>query len=85
MIFLNRNRAGSDNHLEWKVRLFFLGAALAMAGVGLESTLLTTLAIIVLVSGAALRFLPGAKGKEDSLQASDAGDDEVDPEDLLPS
>lgn len=66
MIFLNRNRSGSDKHLEWKVRLFLLGAALAMAGVGLDSTLLTTLAIVVLVAGVALRFLPTGKKTDDS-------------------
>jgi hypothetical protein len=78
MIFLNRKGAGPDTHLEWKVRIFLLGAALAMAGVGLDSTLLTTLAIVVLVAGAALRFLPTGKGSEDSLQANDAGDKELD-------
>lgn len=64
MIFLNRSRAGTDNHLEWKVRLFLLGAALAMVGIGLESTVLVVLAILVLVAGAALRFLPGGDAAE---------------------
>ena len=70
MIFLNRNRSGSDPHLEWKVRFFFLGAALALAGVALESSLLVTVAIVVLVGGAALRFLPGSK--DDAGEGADA-------------
>lgn len=58
MIFLDRGKDGSEKYLEWKVRFFFLGAALAMVGVGVNSSVLVTLAIVVLVAGAALRFLP---------------------------
>jgi hypothetical protein len=87
LIFLNRNRSGSDPHLEWKVRFFFLGAALAMAGVALDSTLLVTLAIVVLVGGAALRLIPGRNGAAegvdeagdpDSRRAGSAGSPEAD-------
>ena len=71
MIFLNRGRDGSDKYLEWKVRLFLLGAALAMVGVGFESTVLVILAIMVLVAGAAVRFLPKGEDLDSSTGEAD--------------
>lgn len=68
MIFLNRGRADSDKHLEWKVRLFLVGAALAMVGIGFESAVLVTLATLVLLGGVALRFLPTREAAEDSAE-----------------
>jgi Na+-transporting methylmalonyl-CoA/oxaloacetate decarboxylase gamma subunit len=68
MIFLDRGKDGSDKYLEWKVRFFLLGAALAMAGVGLDSSVLVILAIALLVAGAALRFLPTREAAEDSAE-----------------
>jgi len=69
VIFLSRRKRGPDPHLDWKVKLFFLGATVAMAGVGLESSLLVGVAIAILLLGVGLRFLPGG-------QAEDGGDEE---------
>lgn len=74
MIFLDRNKGGSDKHLEWKVRFFLLGAALAMAGIGLDSSILITLATLVLLGGIALRFLAKGDGDEEGADDADAED-----------
>lgn len=58
MIFASRNRKDPDVHLDRKVHLFFLGALLALIGIGLGSSFLVSLAILVLLVGLALRFLP---------------------------
>lgn len=58
MIFLDRSRREEDPHLEWKIVLFWVGAALALAGMAMERPLLVTVAIVVLVVGFLLRFLP---------------------------
>lgn len=56
-------RAGP--HLEWRVRLFVAGAVLALAGMYLEEPWLTGLAIVVLLAGMLVRFLPsGEDGSE---------------------
>ncbi|MFH1762666.1 MAG: hypothetical protein ABIF09_00615 [Gemmatimonadota bacterium] len=65
MIFLDREKSGPDRYLDWKVRLFFVGALLALAGIGLESSLLVGLATLALVLGLAFRLLPsGDRGGE---------------------
>ncbi len=58
MIFTRRGEKGADPFLERKVQLFLAGGVLALAGVGLDSPLLVGLAIIILVFGMALRFIP---------------------------
>jgi len=63
MVFMERNRRADDYPwLQWKVRLFAIGAGLALGGVILEWGWLIPAAIIVLVAGFALRFLPGGTG-----------------------
>ena len=42
----------------WKVRLFAAGAALALAGMGLELRWLVWAGIAALLAGLTLRFLP---------------------------
>ncbi len=64
MFFASRKRRGHDFHLDWKVRLFFLGAFLAIIGIGMESDILILAAIAILLVGALLRFLPGGRGEE---------------------
>lgn len=61
MFFSSRKRRGPDLHLDWKVRLFFLGAVLALIGIGTESSILIALAIFVLLVGVVLRFLPAGR------------------------
>ncbi|TVR57062.1 MAG: hypothetical protein EA421_01810 [Gemmatimonadales bacterium] len=63
MVFMERNRRADDYPwLQWKVRLFAIGAGLALGGVILDWGWLIPAAIIVLVAGFALRFLPGGTG-----------------------
>ena len=57
MFFDRSRRAG--RFLEWKVRLFTLGAVLAVVGMATNQGWMTWLAIGVLVAGMMLRFLPG--------------------------
>jgi hypothetical protein len=63
MIFLDRGRR-ADHYpwLEWKVRLFVIGAALAIGGMIMDEGWLIGVAIVVLAAGFGLRFLPGGQG-----------------------
>ncbi len=51
MIFPSRKRGGPDPFLDWKVRFFFVGALLAILGIGMKSSLLVGLALTVLLAG----------------------------------
>jgi hypothetical protein len=57
-LFFDRSRR-AGRFLEWKVRLFTLGAVLAVVGMATNQGWMTWLAIAVLVAGMMLRFLPG--------------------------
>lgn len=63
LIFMDRSRR-ADHYpwLEWKVRLFVIGAALAVGGMVLEEGWIIGVAIVVLIAGFMLRFLPGGQG-----------------------
>jgi hypothetical protein len=59
MAFFHRRSAPTDaRFLEWKVRLFTIGAVLALAGMYLELGWMVGVAIGFLVAGFALRFVP---------------------------
>ena len=62
MFFDRSRRAG--RYLEWKVRLFTLGAVLAVVGMATGQVWMTWVAIGVLVTGMLLRFLPGGRETE---------------------
>lgn len=64
MFRLDRNRRAGD-HLTWKVRIFTVGAVLAMAGMYFEEEWMTGAAIVVLLTGFGLRFLPGGPEEDD--------------------
>lgn len=66
MMFHRRRRSGPDPYLQWKVRLFFLGAVLALVGLARDSSLLVGLAVLILLVGVALRLLPGGKDEVES-------------------
>ena len=51
-------RAEDDRYVLWKVRLFALGAALALAGMALTIRWLVWAGIAALAAGLALRLLP---------------------------
>ena len=57
-------RGGAVRHLEWRVRLFGVGAILALVGILTETSWLINAAIAVLVVGAALRFAPDRRQPE---------------------
>jgi hypothetical protein len=70
LVFLDRSRRAERYPLlEWKVRFFAVGAALAIGGMVLGIDWLVTAAIFILVAGFFLRFFPGGTGEEDD-QAS---------------
>ena len=50
---------------DWKVRLFLLGAGVAVAGIALDLEWLTSISILILVAAFLVRFLPGGKGESD--------------------
>lgn len=65
LVFLDRGRnAAGYPWLEWKVRVFAAGAALAIGGMVLRIEWLVTAAIVLLVGGFMIRFLPGGTGEE---------------------
>lgn len=51
-------REGDDSLVVWKIRLFALGAALALAGMALTLPWLVWAGIGALVVGLLLRFIP---------------------------
>lgn len=61
---LDRSRRAGP-HLEWKVRLFLVGAVLGLAGIFLDERWLTGAAIVVLAGGALLRFRGGEAASRD--------------------
>jgi hypothetical protein len=54
----SRERRGEDSYLNVKVALFCLGAGIAMVGVASGKRWVINLAILVLLIGFVLRFLP---------------------------
>lgn len=76
-LFLDRSsRAG--RYLEWKVAIFVVGGTLAMGGIYLDERWLTGVALVVLVAGMFLRFLPR---RSDGSEA-DAGSPDEDTPDI---
>jgi hypothetical protein len=69
-MFHRRRRSGPDPFLQWKVRLFFLGAVVALVGLARDSSLLVGLAVLILLIGVAVRLLP--RGKEEEGSPPDA-------------
>lgn len=63
MLFVDRGRR-ADRYpwIEWKMRLFVVGAALGVGGMVLEMDWIIVLAIVVLFCGFLLRFVPGGRG-----------------------
>ena len=83
MVFMDRSRKAEDYPwLPWKVRIFLVGAVVAVAGMAMESRVLVGISIGILAFGFALRFLPGGTGvvheAEDEWDAEEEWDDEED-------
>lgn len=82
MILARRGSRGPDPFLGQKVQIFLAGAALALVGIGVDSSLLVGLAILILLAGVGLRFLAGRKSGSGHLppegeEAPDREDDEI--------
>lgn len=56
-LFLDRRRR-SSRHLVWKVRLFSVAAVVALTGMYFNDPRITGVAIVLLLVGLLLRFLP---------------------------
>ncbi len=57
-MLLDRDRKAGQ-YLEWKVRAFSVAAVFALAGIYFESRWMTGAAILILLGGLLIRFLPG--------------------------
>ncbi len=53
-----KRRDGEDRFLVWKVRLFVVGAAVALLGMGMSLSWVVWVGIGALLVGLVLRFLP---------------------------
>jgi hypothetical protein len=75
VIFLDRSSRGPDPWLDWKVRVFFLGAALALVGMAMGNRVVTGVAMGVLLVGVILRFVGGGGrvGPEEEGPDEDGG------------
>ncbi len=74
-LFMDRHRrADSYPWFQWKVRLFLLGAAVAVVGIALELEWLTSISILILVAAFLMRFLRGGKGE--SVRRAERAPDE---------
>jgi hypothetical protein len=63
LVFVDRERRADEYPwLPWKVRLFIIGAVLALGGMAMRMDWLVLVAIGILVLGFMIRFLPGGKG-----------------------
>lgn len=81
LLFMDRRRRADEYPwLMWKVRLFVIGACLAVGGMVMDLGWLILLAIGVLAAGFLIRFLPGGTGasRDDGTEdgAVDEGRDE---------
>lgn len=64
LVFLDRSRKADEYPwLLWKVRLFVIGAGLAVGGMLLEMDWVVFAAIVVLAAAFLVRFLPGGRGE----------------------
>ena len=70
----------AGRYLEWKVRIFVVGATLALGGMYLNRNWLVGIAILVLAAGVALRFLPSGEGPEEESEANETDETEHTPE-----
>ncbi len=58
IMLIDRSRRRDLRHLDWRIRLFSIGAALGLGGIWLESSWLVLSGTVVLIGGFGLRFLP---------------------------
>lgn len=80
-LFRPSRTARATRWLEWKVRLFVVGAVLGLAGIFLDERGLVTAALVTLAVGAALRLLPEKSEGDDPRPDDDEDMDQAPAED----
>ncbi len=58
-------RRRSSHYLVWKVRIFSVAAVIALVGMYLNNPWITGTALVLLLSGMLLRFLPEPRAPKD--------------------
>ena len=79
MVFIDRSPERPVRFLEWRVRLFGAGAILAVAGMAAEMGWLIWIAIVVLLVGFLLRFVPVPDESEPAGRSGTLGEADPDP------
>lgn len=74
-LFIDHSRRRRP-HLVWKVRLFAAGAVLGVAGMYLEERWLGGAAIILLLAGVLVRFVPDGGDGSAEAEGDEDGDRE---------
>jgi len=70
-LYLFLDRSGrSRQFLEWRTRIFIAGAFIALAGIYFDEQWMTGLAIIVLMAGFLMRFLPSTYSRHPDPDSS---------------
>jgi len=72
-MLIDRSRDRPIRYFEWRVRLFGVGAILALAGMYAEQGWMINLAIVILFAGMLLRFLPDRGGGGPESEADESG------------
>ena len=72
MSLLLDGRRRPSHYLVWKVRIFSVAAAVALVGMYLNNPWITGTALVMLLLGMLLRFLPEPRAPKDSNE-SDPG------------
>ncbi len=72
-----RRREQPDPFLDWKVRIFFAGAAVLMAGIFLQLDVLALVAIIVLAAGLLLALVSAIRGRRSAFAPPDEPDSDA--------
>jgi hypothetical protein len=74
-MFVSRGRGPASPHLEWRIRIFGVGAILAVAGMIAEMRWMVWIALAVLLVGVLLRLLPRG-GSNDDDEKDDSESDQ---------
>ena len=59
----------SRQFLEWRIRIFIVGAFIALVGIYFDEQWITGLAIVVLITGFFIRFLPSTYLRKAGLES----------------